>query len=619
MAHTIRSLFGGNRVIRVSPKPWVRTVAQISWDALAWASAVFIAWALRFDFSPPLESIGQIAWLVAAVIVAQISFGFLFGIYRGRFRTGSIDEVSAIALASGIMGIGATLIVLTTNPVGVPRSVPLIAAFFALVFMLSARILLRLVRLRTGDPLTTNRALVYGAGHLGESLVRLMLTDPHSSFRPVGLLDDDPRKRNFRSYGVAVKGGIDHLASVRQRTGANTLIVAISRIDSSQIRRLTELCKSLNMEIRIVPRTAELVTKEISLNDLSAVSMEDLLGRKPVETDVSAVASLLSGQRVLITGAGGSIGAELARQINNFHPSFLGLLDRDESSLQALELALDGRGLMQAENLILADIRDAQRVAEVFQTCQPSIVFHAAALKHLPMLEAHPGEAVKTNVLGTANLLQAALDTGVQTFVNISTDKAADPTSVLGLSKLITEKLIAGGSTAANQRFLSVRFGNVLGSRGSVLNTFRSQINSGSAVTVTDPEVTRYFMTAQEAIQLVLQAAVLGKSGSTLILDMGEPVRIDDVARQLIELSGKQVPIEYVGLRSGEKLHEMLQSGSETATATDHPLITAVRVEPLHASFLQTHLEEDDPLGTLRELSGYGLNTSPKSSGVAPR
>ena len=316
------------------------------------------------------------------------------------------------------------------------------------------------------------------------------------------------------------------------------------------------------------------------MGDISEVSDVDLLGRRPVAVDEPAIWTLLKGKRLLITGAGGSIGSELARQVHRYQPSFVGLLDRDESALHSVQLSIDGQGLLQTDNLVLGDIRDAEWMLRTMMDIRPEIVFHAAALKHLPLLERFPDEAYKTNVLGTRNVLLAAKSSGVSTFVNISTDKAADPSSVLGKSKLLTEQLTAGMSVSGERKFLSVRFGNVLGSRGSVLETFRFQIAKGGPVTVTDPYATRYFMTIPEAVHLVLQSTVIGQHGETLILDMGEPVNIASVAQFLIEKSGRKIDIVFTGLRPGEKLTEVLTSHQEEAERRSHPLVLHTRVEP---------------------------------------
>jgi len=321
-----------------------------------------------------------------------------------------------------------------------------------------------------------------------------------------------------------------------------------------------------------------------AINELREINVNDLLGRKPARLNQTQIADYIRGKRVMVTGAGGSIGSELCRQLTRFRPAELMMLDRDESGLHSVQLSIHDQAMLDGDDTILASIRDLASISQIFEQRQPEIVFHAAALKHMPLLEQYPLEALKTNVLGTMNLLQAAAATGVETFVNISTDKAANPSSALGTSKRIAERLTATvAGRASGAKFVSVRFGNVLGSRGSVLTVFEKQIRDGGPVTVTDPGVSRYFMTIPEACQLVLQAAAIGESGETLVLDMGDPVRIAEMARALIEQSGKEIEIVYTGLRNNEKLAEDLFDNTETAvTGNKHEALSELRVPPLN-------------------------------------
>jgi FlaA1/EpsC-like NDP-sugar epimerase len=563
------------------------------------------AWSLRFDFQPDFAQVRPVLALAIFVILGQLVLGHAFQLYRGRYRVGSIDEVSGVTLTVLILATLATLCVLVFRPAGVPRSIPAIAGALALGLMLSGRVALRLYRMRFVGTDVGARTLVYGAGHTGEHLVRLMLSDPSKTFHPVGVLDDDSEKQQLRSYGVRVLGKNKDLERIVEETGATVLVVAMTRISAAQLRDLDRRCQVLAVELRVIPTGNQLLTEGVQLGDLSSVTVEDLLGRRPIEATEVGISELLRGKRVLITGAGGSIGSELSRQVARYDPAFLGILDRDESAIQAVQMSLHGHGLLGDENLLLADIRDASRLVEIFNQVRPDIVFHAAALKHLSLLEAYPGEAFKTNIIGTQNVLAASVAAGVQTFVNISTDKAADPSSVLGMSKLVTERLTATAGPGSPHRYLSVRFGNVLGSRGSVLNLFREQIAAGGPVTVTDPDVTRYFMTVGEAVHLVLQAAVIGDSATTLILDMGTPVRISDVARQLIDVSGRDIKIAYVGLRPAEKLHEALVSAAEKPEPTGHALITQVRVERISIEDVrQVHDESGDAYQSMARLVG---------------
>ncbi|MGI9030169.1 MAG: nucleoside-diphosphate sugar epimerase/dehydratase, partial [Ilumatobacteraceae bacterium] len=332
---------------------------------------------------------------------------------------------------------------------------------------------------------------------------------------------------------------------------------------------------------KILPPVEELFRGEVTVGDIREVSDEDLLGRRRIETDVESIADYLTGQRVLVTGAGGSIGSELCRQIHRFGPAELMMLDRDESALHQVELSIHGRALLDSDQTILVDLRDEPALRAVFEQRRPQVVFHAAALKHLPLLERFPVEGYKSNVLGTLNVLRASQHVGVKAFVNISTDKAANPTSVLGYTKRMAERLTAHFGVSSSHDYLSVRFGNVLGSRGSVLTSFHEQIAQGGPITVTDPDVTRYFMTVPEAVQLVIQAGAIGHGGEVLVLDMGEPVRIHDLAKRLVARSGRDIRIEFTGLRPGEKLHEALLANGELDRRPMHPLILHSFVPPL--------------------------------------
>jgi dTDP-glucose 4,6-dehydratase len=557
----------------------------MAWDVSCWTVAVPAASWLRFDGSPTPTLILKSIGLGLALGILQVLILSLLQRLRGRHVIGSFDEISAVTFAAAMTVLVSTVGTFFFSPPPIPRSVPFIAGALALVLMLAGRFALRLIRQRNRTQVSAERVIIYGAGDTGEQIVRQMIADPNSGYVPIAILDDNPRKKNLRIHGIRVVGSIDELDSLTRRTASTVMVVAIASISSTELLRLDRICSSLGIALRTIPTTSEIVGGAVKLGDISHVSEEDLLGRRPIVTDEPGIHKLLRGRRILITGAGGSIGSELVRQVVRYEPKFVGILDRDESAMHAVQLTLDGRGLLCGDDLILADIRDDQRLQEVFSTVRPEIVFHAAALKHLSLLERYPEEAHKTNVLGTENVLKAAKSSGVQVFVNISTDKAADPSSILGKSKLVTEQLTAGAVLTSDHdretRYMSVRFGNVLGSRGSVLTAFRYQIEKGGPVTVTDPDVTRYFMTIPEAVHLVLQAAVIGSHGETLILDMGEPVKILEVAEQMIAKSGRRIDIVFTGLRPGEKLDEVLLSSQEVGTTEKHPLVFHTKVTPM--------------------------------------
>jgi len=552
-------------------------------DGAAWVIGILLAVLLRFDMDAT-----AVAWLPTIVLalgaaVLQVVVGYLTALYRGRFTYGSFEEVRALGGEVLVQALAlAAFVLLFGNAIGVPRSTIFIAFPFVLLIMFGVRYSARLMleRLRRPDA-DAQPALIVGAGYLGEALLRSLRTDPNSPMRPIALLDDDAAKRNLRLRGIPVVGRTDEVVDAARRTGATALVVAIGRADSSLLRRLAEQADAAGLRVYVIPTLAKLVAGEASVSDLRDISIEDLIGRTPVDTEVETIAGYITGRRVLVTGAGGSIGSELCRQLAKYGPRELIMLDRDETGLQLAQLGTSGHGLLDTNDVVLADIREVDTLEAIFRARRPEVVFHAAALKHLPMLEQYPDEAWKTNVLGTLNVLNAARAVGVRTFVNISTDKAANPTSVLGHSKRVAEKLTAWAAADTQVDYLSVRFGNVIGSRGSMLPTFTALIDAGGPLTVTHPEVTRYFMTIPEACQLVIQAGGIGRPGEVLILDMGEPVKILDVAKRMIAMSGKQIEIVYTGLRDGEKLHEELVGSRENLERPFHPKISHARAESI--------------------------------------
>ena len=468
-----------------------------------------------------------------------------------------------------------------------PLSVPVFATVLAVLGCTGGRLLIRRILERSRRPVSAERALVVGAGEVGSKLVRDMVTDPNSPYVPVGFVDDDPRKQHLRVSGVRVRGTTDAIASLALDLNATRVVVAVAAPSPQLLRSINDQATQVGVTVKVLPTLSDLLATGVTFRDLRDIELADLLGRHQIDTDIHSIAGYLTNRKVLVTGAGGSIGSELCRQISRFGPGELIMLDRDESALHSTQLSISGRALLDTPDVVLADIRDAECLRRLFAERQPDVVFHAAALKHLPMLEQYPDEAWKTNVEGTLNVLDAAQASGVGVFVNISTDKAADPTSILGYSKRIAERLTSSIAYEAPGRYVSVRFGNVLGSRGSVLTAFAEQIANGGPVTVTHPEVTRYFMTVPEAVQLVIQAAAIGRDGEALVLDMGEPVRILDVANQLIAMSGRNVDVVFTGLRPGEKMHEELLGAAERGERPEHPLVQHVEVGRLPDESLQ--------------------------------
>jgi FlaA1/EpsC-like NDP-sugar epimerase len=590
-----------------------RLVIQAGLDCLGWVVAIPAALILRYEFelSPnmwgPFRP-GGLLVAVSAACLLQFTIGLALGLYRGRWRYGSFDEVAHLARSAAVV----TVLLGVVNAIASKRLVPVSVVFaggaIALLVMAGVRYTWRLVleksRRPSGDSAT--RALVFGAGEAGAQLLTSMLRNPASPYIPVGLLDDDTTKRNLNIMGVPVLGDRTAIPRAALRTGATSLIIAVPEAGGDMVRQLSDLALDADLDLKILPPLEELLDGVVGLSDVRSVTEADLLGRHEIDTDIDAIAGYLTAKRVLVTGAGGSIGSELCRQISRFAPAALVMLDRDESALHGVQLAIEGRAMLDSRNLVVADIRDERRLRQVFEEHEPEVVFHAAALKHLPLLEMHPREAFKTNVVGTGTLLEVSTDYDVTRFINISTDKAADPVSVLGYTKRIAERLTAAATSDCAGTYLSVRFGNVLGSRGSVLTAFRAQVEAGGPITVTHPDVTRYFMTVEEAVQLVIQAGAVGRDGEALVLDMGEPVRIDDVARRLAAQAPRPIEIVYTGLRPGEKLHEVLFGSDERGESPGHPRIAHVCVPPLANEMvaeLPEDLENDELVGALQRLT----------------
>lgn len=570
------------------------SVLQFVIDMAIWSVTAIAASYARFEYQDHHDPFGatqnSVIRVIPIVLVVHAIVGYVVGIYRRRWRYGSFDEIGGLVVAALITT--SVLFLLrffddSLNPF--PRSVIFISGFAGLCFVAASRYVWRLTReqLRRPTAQTAAKILVYGAGEGGIQMVNTLLRNPQSPYLPVGFLDDNPDTHRLSISGVQVLGGREQLSQARARTGATVLLIAIPSADSALIGDISARARELSMDVKVLPAVQNLNERPLDTSDIRDLTDEDLLGRRKVVIDLQQISDYLVNRRVLVTGAGGSIGSELCRQLARFNPAELIMLDRDESALHEVQLSIHGRALLDTPQTVLADLRDEATINHIFDTRKPEVVFHAAALKHLPLLERYPLEAYQTNVLGTLTLLNAAQRTDVGVFVNISTDKAANPISVLGYSKRIAERITASvGKTAKSGKYMSVRFGNVLGSRGSVLMSFRDQIAKGGPLTVTHRGVTRYFMTISEAVQLVIQAGAIGSSGEALVLDMGTPVSIYEVAKQLVANSGKPVDIEIVGLRAGEKVHEELFGDGEEDTRPRHPLISHVPVPPVDLELL---------------------------------
>ncbi len=560
-------------------------------DLILLPAAAVMAFVLRLDAKGLEVYASGILLFVAVTVPVKLVTFYLMGLYRHVWRYASVDELLRIALATGVselvtIGLIFGIALQLFGIQAFPRSIPFIDGLLTLLVVGAPRFAVRMaeqrrerVRRRTHLRQGSKQVLVMGAGSAGAMIVKEMRANPQLGLVPVGLLDDDGAKHGLRIHGVPVLGGRDLIPSLVEGVGVAEVIIAMPTAPGSAIRDILKICSQAGVPARTIPGLYDILSGQVSVNQIRNVDIEDLLRREPIQTDTSAVEDMLRGCRVLVTGAGGSIGSELCRQIALCEPAALILLGHGENSI--FEMANELRQLWPKLPIkeVIADVRDLGRLRQVFAAYEPEIIFHAAAHKHVPLMELNAVEAVTNNVQGTANLLRLAEAYHVGRFVFISTDKAVNPSSVMGATKRVAEFLVHAAAQRDGTPYVSVRFGNVLGSRGSVVPVFRRQIARGGPVTVTHPEVRRYFMTIPEAVQLVLQASSLGRGGEVFLLDMGEPVRIVDLARDLIGLSGlevgRDVDIVYTGLRPGEKLFEEILVDGEEYVPTQHAKIFA--------------------------------------------
>ncbi|NND13667.1 MAG: polysaccharide biosynthesis protein [Acidimicrobiia bacterium] len=566
---------------------------MIPFDVIAWAAAIMFAVYARPTFVwPQISLIGAIATSIGAGLL-HIGWSYFTGVYSGLHRPGSREDAGRLAFTSGATT--ATLLLLfTLFPLvrGIPRSALLAAGAYQLVAGYGIRFFTRadidFQRGQTGS----KRLLIFGANELSFETVRALRRGESNEWLPVAFLDEDEILHRQRRMGLPVVGGLAGLEAATRRYAAEALLISVPGLDSGTRSKVADAAQAIGLDVRILPDAAEMIDGVSP--ELRQISLSDFLARDEINLDLEAISGYITGKRVLVTGAGGSIGSVLCEVLAGFQPAELIKLDHDENALQALQLTLDGVGLLQDPSFVLGDIRDQSRIMQIFSESRPDVVFHTAAHKHVSFLEAYPDEGVQNNVYGTLNVLHAAAAVGVSQFVNVSTDKAADPVNVLGITKRIAERLTAHFAEREPGMFISVRFGNVLGSKGSVVPTFRRQIEAGGPVTVTDAEVMRYFMTIEESCQLVVQAGAIGGKGDVLVLDMGEPVKVVDLARRLwVQLRpGTEPQITYTGLRPGEKLTEVLSGPAEILKDKPHDLIDRFAVDSLDPENIEVAMTE---------------------------
>jgi len=564
-------------------------------DAFFVSVAFGLILVLRFDAAVPERFWQQFVTSLPMIILITLAMNWLWGLYGQIWKHASVLEARRIILATM-----STALILTAIMVVGTRLIPLsVVGLGSLLYTLLAgatRFQSRLFALRREQSDQPGlRVAVLGAGESGASLVREMLRSPKAGLIPIAMLDDDPRTHGRHCLGIPVVGSINDLPRVAAGTLVHQAVLAVADPPVELVRRAADLAELAEIPLRVLRGVAELVQGHVTLRDVRDLRIEDVLGREQVVTDLDAVHRLLTGRRVLVTGAGGSIGSEIARQVAEAEPAALLVLDHDETHLHELCAGLTGPVGEERTMQLLADVRDRDVILRVFERYRPEIVFHAAAHKHVPVLEQYPAEAVRTNVLGTANVVDAARAAGTRHLVFISTDKAVNPSCVMGASKRLGEQLVLARSPLEG-RFCAVRFGNVLGSRGSVIPTFLRQINSGGPVTVTDPRMTRFFMSIREAVQLVLQAAAISEGRDVFVLEMGEQVRIIELARRMIRLAGRRVgddiEIKVTGVRPGEKLVEELHADNEVLEGTAHPAIRRLHPHTMPSVELNSALEQ---------------------------
>jgi len=556
----------------------IRYITLIFVDAVLINLSVYLTLLLRFDASIPAEYIRHLVLLGPLVTVVTITFMFGLKLYDRIWEYASLNEMIAILRAvTYSMAVILLFIYLFKIP-GLPRSVYIGSWMMMNAFIGGSRISWRLLRatLNSRDHQPKKNVLIIGAGDAGALLVREIHSNPHLHLNPVGIIDDDRSKRKLLLSGVPVLGDRARIPMLVKDLQAEEIIIAMPSASGATIREIMDIARNTGVRVKILPSIYSGL-KSSALSQLREVNMEDLLRREPVETNLNEISGYISGQTVLVTGAGGSIGSELCRQICSAAPSRLLMVDNCENNLFDIEqelLQIDS----QTEIIpLLLDIKNRARLERAFQKYHPQVVFHAAAYKHVPMMERHPIEAFNNNVIGTKNTAELADAYGVQTFILVSTDKAVNPTSVMGATKRLAELTIKDINRSSKTRYAAVRFGNVLGSRGSVVPTFIRQIEKGGPVTVTHPDMVRFFMTIPEAVQLIIQAGAMARGSEIFVLDMGEPVKISDLASDLIRLAGREpgrdIRIEYTGIRPGEKMYEELFTDREDMAATQHQRI----------------------------------------------
>jgi len=571
-------------------------------------AAFFLAYILRFNFQIGVEEVHQALRLAPLVLIIRFVSFYFTKTYAGIVRyTGTQDAVRIfIALTSGtiVLIIANLANFIASGEVMIPSSIIIIDYLVCMIAMTSSRLAYKILyqQIRSETPKKTN-VVVYGAGQSGIITKRTLDQDNKVNYKVIAFVDDSSEKSGKRIDGVPIFGG-NELRNVIERNKVDELVISIQNISKSRKRDIIETCLSYDIKVKNVPPVERWINGELNYRQIKKVNIEDLLERDPILLDKVAMSNILRGKVVLVTGAAGSIGSEIARQVLSFYPKKIILLDQAETPLYELEKELfekfrHNKDILNSFEICVGDIKNVNKLRRLFEKNRPNVVFHAAAYKHVPLMEHNPTAAVATNVLGTKILADTAVEFETERFVMVSTDKAVNPTNVMGASKRIAEIYVQSLSYShinTATKFITTRFGNVLGSNGSVIPHFRKQIADGGPITVTHPEITRYFMTIPEACQLVLEAGNMGEGGEIYLFDMGQPVRIVDLAKKMIKLSGlslgKDIQIEYIGLRPGEKIAEELLADSENTSSTHHPKITIAKIKPFEYRMVSEVINE---------------------------
>jgi FlaA1/EpsC-like NDP-sugar epimerase len=558
-------------------------------DIVLLAIAYFLAYIVRFEAYVGASELLVIKQTIVPIVLCKLVVFYFFNLYRGMWRyTGIVDLLNVIkaVLVSSLIII--TVILMLSKFQGFSRSIFIIDAVFSLILIAGIRLAIRFLLSTATFSLNKTgingnehkKMIIIGAGDAGEKVVREIYDNPRMKCRIVGFVDDDKNKVGKQIHGIKVLGKIDELKEVAKSEGVDEILIAAPSAVGKDMRRIVETCDATKIPYKTLPGMGEIIDGKVSIKTIRDISYKDLLGRHPVQLENDKISEFLKNKCVLITGAGGSIGSELCRQICKYGPSLLVLFDAGESNLYSIQMELKHVVTYIKYRAVLGRIQDRALVDEVFRKYRPDVVFHAAAYKHVPLVERNPWEAVYSNIIGTNTLVKAAIAHKVDRFVLVSTDKAVRPTNVMGASKRVAEKIVYAHKSGQT-KFMAVRFGNVIGSSGSVIPLYRHQIKKGGPVTVTHPEITRFFMTIEESAQLILQAFTMGEGGEIFILEMGTPVKIVDMARDLIRLSGKEpdtdIEIKFIGLRPGEKLYEELITEGEGIVKTGHKKILVLR------------------------------------------